>query len=65
MCVHVWCHEKATMHPCYVLAWTTFSLDIHVLCNLPCAMHEITAHGVATRVTATQGTCLNKYLTTP
>ena len=22
--LHVWCHEKSTMHPCYVFACTTF-----------------------------------------
>ena len=34
-------------------------------CNLPCAMHGVVRHGVATHVTATQGTPLGKYLTMP
>ena len=41
-----------------LMAW-----DIHVLCNILCTMCGITTHGVATRVTATQGTCLGNYLT--
>ena len=33
--------------------------------NLPCARCGIVRHGVATCVTATQATCLGKYLTMP
>ena len=42
------------------MAW-----DIHVSCNLLYAIRGITTHGVAMHVTATQGTHLDKYLTTP
>ena len=38
---------------------------LHVSCNLPCATHGIGKHGVATRVTAMQATCLGKYLAMP
>ena len=56
------------MHPCYVflhgpsflMAW-----NIHVSCNLSCATYEIPRHGVAMRVTATEGTHLGKYFTMP
>ena len=44
--------------PRFLVAW-----NMLVSCNLPCATHEITTHGVATHVTATQGVCLGKYLT--
>ena len=37
--------------------------NMHVSCNLPCAMQEI--YGVTTRVTAMQRTRLGKYLTMP
>ena len=55
------------MHPHYVFVWTHFLVvwNIHALCNLPCAMSEIATHGIVTRVTATQVTCLGKYLTMP
>ena len=36
---------------------------VYVLCNLLYAMCVITTRGVVTHVTATQGTCLGKYLT--
>ena len=67
MHIHAWCHDKSTMHPCYVLRELRFIMvwNIHVLCNLPYTMHGIVRHGVAMYVTVTQGTCLDKYLTTP
>ena len=46
--------------PRFLVAW-----NINILCNLPCGTHGIVKHGVVTRVTAMQGTCLDKYLTMP
>ena len=62
MLVHTWCHEKTTMHPWYVLAWTTFSCGVEHTClmYLPCAVC-----GIAMHVTATHETLLGKYLTMP
>ena len=40
-------------------------LHLVFLCNLPCAMHGVVRHGVATHVIAMQGTRLDKYLTMP
>ena len=39
--------------------------NIHVSCNLTCTTCGIVRHGVATYVTATQGTRLGKYLKMP
>ena len=66
----MWCHENTTVHTYYVSAWTTFLCGVehlrmcHVICCVVC-MGRITTHGVVTHVTATQGTCLGKYLTMP
>ena len=47
----------ACMHGlCFLVAW-----KIHVSCNLLCAMCGIAMHGLATCVTAMQGTCLDRY----
>ena len=55
------CIPAMCLHgPRFLIAW-----NILISCNLPCAMHGIVRHGVATHVTATQGTCLGKYLTMP
>ena len=35
MRVHTWYHEKITLNPHYVFAWTTFPYSVYVLC-----MHE-------------------------
>ena len=59
---HTWCHKKSTMYTCYGPLWRGTYMPSLIL---PCATHDIVRHGVATRVTATQGTCLGKYLTAP
>ena len=46
--------------PYFLMAW-----NIHVSCNLLCAMCGIVKHGIATLVTATQAARLGKYLTMP
>ena len=44
--------------PCFLMAW-----NINVLCNLLYTTCGIVRHGIATHVTAMQGTCLGKFLT--
>ena len=55
------CIPVTCLHgPCFLVVW-----NMHISCNLLCTMCRIATHGVATCVTATQGTCLGKYLTMP
>ena len=61
MCVHTCSHDHEklrTMHPsCFLMAW-----NIHVTCNLLCAMHGIVTLGVTMHVTEKH---IGKYLTMP
>ena len=45
---HAWCHEKSTNIPVTCLRGPRFLMawNIHVLCNLPCAMHGIATHSL-------------------